>query len=290
MTTFSLKQTLLTVILVVLSTNVFSLSNNDEDDRLKIRLGFTSATNFHRQILVTEDTNATSGIDFGYDGETFDNYQDDMYWMLEDRRFVIQGIDIIDATTILPLGLHTGTNGLCTIAIESLENVPDTLEIVIYDSENNTYHNIKDNDGFTIDLTAGTYLERFELRFADNTQADDTDDNDSDSNEDNGEDNTTDEEVPAEVETSVEDVLNTEGDIIKMQFINSTKSIAIQNPGSKTINSVELYNFYGQLITQYNIIKTEDKTVLQANNLKAGNYIIVVNTNLGSVSKKVTVK
>lgn len=286
MTTFSLKQTLVTVFLIVLSINAFSQSNTSDDERMKIRLGFTSINNLHRQLLVTLDERATPGIDFGFDGETYENHQDDMYWMLEDRRFVIQATDVIDATTILPLGLHTGTDGVNTILIDELQNVPDELEIVIFDTENNTYHNIKNNNGFSIDLPAGTYLNRFELRFADNTE--ETDSNTEE--EETTEEETSEEEATAEVVVIAEDELNTEGETIKMQFINNTKRIAIKNPGSKAINSVELYNFTGQLKAQHNNIKTEKKTVIQTNNLNAGNYIIVINTDLGSVSKKVTVK
>ena len=37
--------------------------------------------------------------------------------------------------SILPLGLHTGTNGVSTISIDELINVPEALEIVIFDNE-----------------------------------------------------------------------------------------------------------------------------------------------------------
>ena len=124
MKTYSIKTSILVFLLVVLSNNVFCQNNSDEDDRMKIRLGFTSVNDLHRQLLVTVDTNTTQGIDFGYDAENFENHIDDMYWMIEDRKFLIQGIDVIDEATVLPLGLHTETNGNNIISIEGLSNVP----------------------------------------------------------------------------------------------------------------------------------------------------------------------
>lgn len=289
MTNFSLKNALLTIFTIVLTSNAFAQSNTHGDERMKIRIGFTSVNDSHRQLLLTEDDNATSGIDFGYEAELYENHQDDMYWVIEDRQFVIQATSDVNTTTILPLGLHTGADGVNTILIDDLQNVPDDLEIVIYDRETNTYHNIRNNNGFSIDLLAGNYRNRFELRFKDNTEDTDTTDESTSENETSNEEEEIEEET-TELETIVEQEVNTEGKTIEMQFINSTKSIVIKNPASNAINSVELYNFTGQLKAKYNNITTEKNTTIQTNNLNAGNYILLINTGLGSVSKKVSVK
>ncbi len=143
MNTSSFKESILAFLFLFISNSVTCQNNSDGDDRMKIRLGFTSANNIHRQILVTVDSNTTTGIDFGYDSENYENHVDDMYWMIENRKFVIQGINEIDATTTLPLGLHTGTTGNHTISIAGLANVPEDLEIGLLDTETNTYYNIK---------------------------------------------------------------------------------------------------------------------------------------------------
>lgn len=252
---------------------------------MKIRLGFSSANQIHRQILVTEDSNATAGIDFGYDAESFENHPDDMYWMIGTRTFLIQGIDIINQDSVLPLGLHTATDGVSTISIDELINVPEALEIVIFDNNNNSYHNIKGNSGFTIDLPAGTYLNRFELRFLNNNE-------DSTSNEE--------EEIEVEIETEAEENIteieaNNETEELastklKLQFFNNTKTIKINNPNSQTITSVEIFNLNGQLKTQYNLVTPEHKIVIQTNNLSKGTYILVLNTESKRLSKKILIK
>ncbi|AUC81065.1 hypothetical protein CW733_02520 [Lacinutrix sp. Bg11-31] len=81
---------------------------------MKIRLGFTSVKNIHRQLLVTADTNATSGIGFCYNANSFENHPYNMYWTISDRLFLIQGIDIINEYSILALGLDISTAAVST--------------------------------------------------------------------------------------------------------------------------------------------------------------------------------
>ncbi|WP_290696205.1 T9SS type A sorting domain-containing protein [Lacinutrix sp.] len=138
---------------------------------------------------------------------------------------------------------------------------------------------------------AESYTNRFELRFidlSDNT-SDEDDNTDAD---DNTADETNDEaetESDVEVISKIDTTINTEDAKIKLRFINNTKSIAINNPASLAITSVQVYSFTGQLKAQFNTIEKTNKTAIQASNLKAGHYIIVVNTNLGATSKKILV-
>ena len=286
MKTFSFKPFLLTLLLVILSNNAFCQTNSNGDDRMKIRLGFTSSNNIHRQILVTVDSNATSGIDFGYDAENFENHLDDMYWMIEDRKFLIQGTDSIDETTTLSLGLHIGTNGSSIISIEELINVPEDLEIRILDKETNSSYNIKETTNLTIDLNAGEYLSRFELIFTNNNNTD-SNNNNNDHQSDN------DEEIIEEIIESVTDIDNevvTEEAKMELNYINKIKSISIKNIGSKNIKSVKVFSISGQLITEFNNIKAIDQALIKTYGLDAGNYILILTSDSGRVSKKVSVK
>lgn len=242
---------------------------------MKIRLGFTSVNNLHRQILVTVDSNATSGIDFGYDAENFENHVDDMYWMIDDRKFIIQGTNHIDETTILPIGLHTGANGNNTISIEELINVPEDLEFGVLDKETNTFYDIKQCDSFTIELPAGEYLSRFEFIFINNDQSED------------GECNC-EEEEETDHELDIEETDRT--DNLDISFINSTKSISIKNLGVKTIKSVQVFSLTGELVAQFINIDIIDKSLIHTYDLNPGNYILIVSTNKETLSKKVLIQ
>ncbi len=230
----------------------------EQDNRMKIRLGFNSVNTLHRQILVTVDPNATSGIDFGYDGENTEANQDDMYWMITDNKFVIQGIDIIEASTILPLGLHTDSNGINTFTIDALENVPTDLEIYVYDKVTEIYHDVRQND-FSIDLLAGEYLDRFELRFSD-------------------------------VNLLSTEEITLEDTGMQFYFANNNESIIINNPELQKIDSVELYNIIGQSIKKFEKIENQEYTELKTNNLSTGNYILEIKTPSGKISKKVLIE
>lgn len=245
------------------TTSVFMKNSNNPpttsvDNRLKIRLGFKSVNStYGRQILVTQDSNATPQLDFGYDGETTEANVTDMYWTMNSKKYVIQGTNIIEATTILPLGIHTNENGINSIKIDALENVPSDLEIYIYDTVTTSYYDIRNNPEFSIDLPAGEYLDRFELRFA------------------NGNSLST-------------DAFETESGI-QYYFANNNETIVIGNPNFVVIKTVELFNLLGQSIIKFDTIETENTIELKTNNVATGTYIIQILTDQGKLSKKVLI-
>lgn len=79
----------------------------NSDTRLKIRLGFDSPSNLHRQLLLTEDLNTTPGFDWGYDAQVYDIQIDDIFWMIDTDKYVIQSTNEINSETVIPLGITT---------------------------------------------------------------------------------------------------------------------------------------------------------------------------------------
>ncbi|WP_339873461.1 LamG-like jellyroll fold domain-containing protein [Olleya marilimosa] len=228
------------------------------DTRLKIRLGFNSVNTVHRQLLVTQDSNATSSYDWGYDGEAKTEQMDDMYWMISDNKYTIQGTDVIDHSTILPLGLHVDNDGINTITIDALENVPDDLDIYIYDNVTNIYHDLRQGDA-TLDLTTGAYLDRFDLRFSQVSSLLSTED--------------------FEIETT-----------INYYYANSSNTIVINNPKLENVKTVSLYNVLGQEIISFDEFESSDLIELKTNKISTGTYILEIKTNDGKLSKKVLIE
>ncbi|MFV8280060.1 LamG domain-containing protein, partial [Christiangramia marina] len=64
----------------------------EKDSRQKIRLKLESPKGYHRQILATADVNTTDGFDLGYDAPLIENNVEDLYWMIDESEFVIQGV------------------------------------------------------------------------------------------------------------------------------------------------------------------------------------------------------
>ncbi|TYA56046.1 choice-of-anchor D domain-containing protein [Formosa maritima] len=229
--------------------------NDFADSRMKIRLGFNSINTIHRQLLVTEDTRATLGVDWGFDGLLYQNQMDDMYWSINNDKYTIQGVDNISESTVLPIGVHTSDPGINNFIIDALENVPENLNIYIHDKELNIYHDLRVNK-YEIYLEAGEYLDRFEITFTNQS-------------------------------LSIEEIelVNT----LQVSYVNASESIVIQNPKFVKIKSAELLNAIGQSINTFENFSSEATIEIQTKKLSAGTYIIKLQTEIGVVNKKVLV-
>jgi hypothetical protein len=237
-------------------SQVASEDIQDIDDRMKFRIGFNSVNTIHRQLLLTIDETTTTGYDWAFDAKIYDNQMDDLYWIIDNEKYTIQGSNEAEPESVYPLGIKTRDQGLNTITIDELEFVPDTIEIYIHDIENGTYHNLREGD-FQFYLPAGEHLNRFELTFS---QGD---------------------------SLSVEEnELNT----IDVYYNIETESIVLYNPNFKDVKSIELYNVIGQKITTIEDISELDYSEYKVKNLSTGTYIIKIDTLSGLISKKVLVK
>lgn len=237
-------------------TNTKNKTSKSNDSRMKLRIGFNSVNTLQRQLLITVDENATLGYDWGYDSKYIDTQIDDMYWLINNEKFIIQGINEINEQTIIPLGIHTKKDGFNSIIINQLENTPSSLNIYLHDKELNIYHDLK-TDKYDTYLAAGEYLNRFEITFS-NAQ-----------------------------------VLGTEereNKQIEVYFSNEKNSVVINNPTSKWIKSVEMFNIIGQALFKFQTNTNNNYVEYNANQIKAGNYILKIETEFGTISKKVLIK
>jgi len=228
-----------------------------KDNRMKLRIGFDSFNGIHRQLLLTKDDNATSGVDWGYDGNHRGTQIDDMYWVIEDEKFIIQGTNVVNAESVFPLGIKVRDNGHNSISIDQLENVPDNLDIYFYDNELNIYHDIRQSD-YQVYLTTGEYLDRFAIVFG----------------------------AAPDTLGTINNELNK---VLEIFFNNESDNIIIINPTLLEIESFELFNILGQSIFFSNDIETEDYSEIKIHNLSSGTYIINIDTIDGKISKKVLV-
>jgi len=241
-----------------ISVNGFSnnLNNNAGDTRLKLRIGFNSVNTIRRQLLTTVDPNATENIDWGYDGMSNETQMDDMFWLIQDERFAIQGVNTITTETMLPLGVYTNNEGLNKIILDDLENAPESLAVYLHDKILDIYHDLKDSP-YEIYLPAGEYLDRFEITF---------------SNQD---------------ALSIDEAKLSNLDV---HYSNAIKSIVLINPTMQAIKNIEIINILGQTVhTIYNVSNVNYKEI-EVKNLSSGAYIIKLNTENGTVSKKVLVE
>ena len=239
-------------------TNNTSVRNaQNEDLRSKIRLAYNSINTYKRQLLITADSNASMEYDWGYDGQLNEDHRDDMFWIIEDEKYVIQGINEFNNQTVLPIGIITATEGLNTISINNLENFDINTNIFLHDKELNIFHDLKDSK-YDVILDAGEHLERFEITFT--------------------------------IEDSLSIGTNTLN-LFDVNYTNAIESIVISNPNHETITSVKLISILGQEVFTTNKISAKSKITLKVSDLSSGTYIIKIKTkDRKSITKKVLIK
>lgn len=243
----------------VSSNSESSLDNAFNDNRRKIRLGFTAPSTMNRQLLLTEDDSATSGIDWGYDGAYYATQYADMYWLIEGQLFTIQGTNVVDESSSFPIGFHTNNDGISTIQIDQLENISDEFNVYLFDNELEVYHNLRDS-AYEFYADAGEHLNRFNLVF----------------NEPQAE--------PSE-SLSVEE---NELENFKIYYNNVSSTLTLDNVSNVTLEGLSIYNMAGQLVYNYTLNGSLSKQEIQLNRQPSkGTYIVLINTEIGAVSKKV---
>jgi hypothetical protein len=240
------------------STSIDSNETEGNDERMKFRIGFKSINTIHRQLLLTIDENASLDADWAYDGKMNESQMDDMFWIINDEHYIIQGSNVAETNTVYPLGIKTNTDGLNTITIDDLENVPSDLNIYLHDIDLDFYQDLRAGD-YEIFLNAGQHLNRFEITFSSNADALSID----------------------------EDVI----DSLAILYSNAIDKIILINPNQIEVKTIAVYNILGQSVFNLKNITQSNHSEYDLNNLSSGAYIIKLLTASNSVvTKKILVE
>ena len=249
--------------LVTFNNNAFNNANDNfvEEQFMKLRLGYNSADNYHRQILLGfMNQHATAGFDNGYDGISIENLTNDMYFINGTHKLNISGDGYFNVNNIYPIGVKNAVTGNVTFVIDGKENFEDSQEIYIYDNVTSIYHSIK-NQNFQINLPAGTYDTRFSLRFTNGTSLGTVDNN--------------------EINQGINVIHTQSNNFINIK--NELQEIAVK--------SASLLNILGQEVMVWKIYNQNQADIqLRIGDLSSGTYIVKVFTDAGNVSKKIIIK
>lgn len=129
-----------------------------------LRINLTSETTFS-QILIGFRKGATDGVDRKYDGLRFTGtVSANLYSLIGEETFGIQGKPSIKEEEIIPLGYDTSTPGEFTIAISQVQGLilPES-DITLVDKTLNIQHNLR-NSNYVFLSQSGSFYDRFELR------------------------------------------------------------------------------------------------------------------------------
>ena len=230
-----------------------------KDTRYKIRLQFNSPKGYLREILVAADRNATNGIDLGYDAPLLDNSEEDMYWMINDNEFVMQGVPHFYLDQVLPIGLKLAEESEFGIKISELKNLPEHMNIYLLDKSDETYHDLRESD-FKTTLSPETYNDRYEIVFH------------------NGEE-------------PEEDGLDDEDLELAMGYSYNSRELHITNPEMLEIHKLVIYSISGQEVHSFLEVPTLKLITLELDKpLSSAVYVVRAYTNKGVIATQVIIK
>jgi hypothetical protein len=216
-------------------------------EKNRIWLNFTNTQGAFKQTLVGYITGATNDYDDRFDGESFDgNEFVDFYSLNQDKNLVIQGRALpFDENDEIPLGYRSTINGDFTINIDQTDGLLTNQAVFLEDKLTQMVFDLKSGN-YTFNTVAGTFNDRFVLRYKDNSTA------------------------KTLGKPTVDTIEN------KVLVSNKNKQIKI-NSNSETIDKVMVYDVSGKLM--YKKEKANSQEVI-ITNLTAKNQVLIVKTTL----------
>jgi hypothetical protein len=222
-----------------------------------IRLEFESPDGAKRPLALgfIPDNKATDGVDYGYDARANEMLPNDMFLMINNERYVIEGVGTFDETKTYPLGIFLTTNGNVKISVTALDNIEEDVEIFIKDNLTGETYKIN-NQPFEITLELGEYIDRFALAFQPRLK-------------------------------TLDEVKLADGIFTYMN--NTISELQINKIVDTEIMSITLFNYLGQTVKTWNSNFAGRHFSLPVKEA-TGVYIVQINTINGTVNKKIIIE
>ena len=223
----------------------------------QIRLNTLLNGNGVRQLVLAFVPDATDGVDQAMDAlSTSDNTQADIYFVLDDKEYIIDAIQF-DLDKKIPLGFKNEAQANYKISVKDIINSEETENVYLHDKISDTYFDIK-NSFYELVLPAGVNNTQFEITFKNGSTL------------------------------GVDEVSN---ENFLMYQNNTAKSLAISNPLQKELVSCSLYDVLGKLIFNKEDLGTNASYSFTTANLSDGIYFVKLATNENTTfNQKIIVK
>jgi hypothetical protein len=226
------------------SNNNATTDIDDVVDISQIRLN-TVMNNLHTaQIALAFVPTATDEIDAGIDAKSpvDPNVSNDVYFFLNNDRLVIQGV-AFDVDKRIALGIKSTNNATFKFDASQTINFDETQPVYLYDALDDSYHDIRNNT-YEVVLPTGTYNDRFEITFKDN---------------------------------SLNNSINIKSEIVILQN-NTSQLLTVSNPNRINLTSVALYDLTGKQIFAQKNLGTEGSFQFSTNGLSNSVYLVEITT------------
>ena len=227
-----------------------------------IKLGFEYKNEqdlmIHHQIAVSFQETNSFAFDKGYDSKVYETGKTDIYFKFpsDDKDYVIAGVQEISDDLEVPLEIKMNYTGQVNIMVDELQNV--SKNIYVTDKLTGTSYNVKEQKN-TLTLEKGTYTDRFVLTFKESS------------------------------------ALSLEDEILaaytNIYADNENNQIVISKNSEVAIKKVELFNVLGKKVSLWNIKEQKETYQLDIKKqIPTGVYIVKMNTNKGTINKKVVIE
>jgi hypothetical protein len=226
--------------------------SNLPSDYSRFRLNIDFNNTYTRQLVQTFHENATSGFDYGLESKSTNPLSNDANWLQQNVGLTSQAT-VFDENLVLPLKVNLSTNSLVRFRAVALENIPSNQPIFLFDSHTGVHYNLT-NTMPEINLVAGNYQNRFDIRFTSSGLLNNTN--------------------PESTSSYL------------LSYHKSNEEIVLYNYENLYINSVDLIDLTGKLIFSNQINSNSSQFKIPVENLAKGVYIAnVKSTNLHSKMK-----
>jgi len=233
----------------------------------KIRIKFRSPKGYHRELLVGVNPNATNDFDLGYDAPMNEYNAEDMFWVIKDHEFVIQGVSNFDIDQVLPIGMMIEEEGLIKIDLQSWENLPEDKEVYIHDKWNDSIHDIK-LASYETTIKPGYVVDRFALIFFKEKEA----------------------TLPTPDTVEVDVTEEPKEFVLSVKHSYRDNEIQILNTEEVAISHMYLYNLNGKLLEDHSSIPNAKEVRIGIKNYPSGVYIVKLKTNNKIITQKIIMK
>ena len=228
--------------------------SNPEIEKNRIWLDIVNSNQLSARTLIGYIEGATNDVDRIFDATTSTNQDQKIYSLIDNSKYIIQGralpFNVLDT---VPLGVDIPASGNYTISIHALEGVFNTTQdVFLEDLSLNLIHNLKINP-YSFSSNAGSFVNRFILRFTDSTLSND-------------------------------DIVNSNDDSV---YIVNNNNLQIHSL-SQEIKNVKVFDVLGKQIlntTIENSSKIVELPIVKSNNM----LIIYITLNNGVVVSKKTI-
>lgn len=219
------------------STSAQSIEKN------RLWLNISNENGAYHETLLGYLEGATNDLDYGFDGKHKNggNFVS-IYSILDENKLSIQGRALpFEETEIIPIGFVSTISSTLSIAIEQFDGFFDQQNVYLFDKTTELYHDLRVAP-FSFEATPGTFDNRFELRFTNETLSI---------------------ENPALAENN-------------LQVIKSNKSIEVKSPNN-SIEAISVFDITGKQVAFYENV---NQNTFSSNQLNISNQVLIVKIKL----------